>query len=111
MVYKFHGEPDMKIFVAAWLVVMGTALTSLYSCDASKPIQGCVAGQNEQCPDAGDWGVLKTFQDKYKAPKDEQDRVNGLWMRLQQTPPDGFHWDGTKMLYVKNPPPLVAPGK
>ena len=96
-------------FVPTLLTVVATFM--LCACPGPKPIQGCVAGQNEQCPDAGDWGTLKTFQDKYKAPKDEQDRVNGLWMRLQQTPPDGFHWDGTKMLYVKNPPPLVAPVK
>lgn len=69
----------------------------------------CVAGPDEKCPDPSDYSALKSFQDKYKAPQAEQDAINGLWLRLQQSPPQGYRWDAQKLVYVKVPVAVTTP--
>ena len=68
----------------------------------------CVAGPGEQCASdlwIADYQKLKAFQEKYKAPQDIVDQMNGLAMRLNQSIPPGFMWDEAKQRFVKKPEP------
>jgi hypothetical protein len=91
-------------------LIIAAVLLGCLGCN--KATETCSAGPDEKCPSTKDYARIKTFQDKYKPPEDEQDEINGIWIRLQNQPPAGYHWDGNKLLYVKNPqapPPPTAP--
>jgi len=89
------------------LLIISAVMVFCLGCN-QKPKYVCDPGPDEKCPASGDYTRIKAFQEKYKPPQDEQDEVNGIWMRLQSQPPAGMHWDATKLVYVKNPP-LQAP--
>ena len=107
------GRMRVKIVMAAGIMAVAMGCNSMGTKPAAVTGYACIAGPDEKCPDPSDYAALRSFQDKYKAPQAEQDAVNGLWLRLQQTPPQGYRWDGTKLVYVKVPvPPAVgAPSK
>jgi len=90
----------------AWALLTSWALTlALASCN-SRPKYTCVAGPGEQCASDlwyADWQRLKAYQDKYKAPQEEQDRMVGLATRLQQQVPPGYDWDPKKERFVLKP--------
>jgi hypothetical protein len=99
------------ILMVLFLVLGATALVAAQTPkpSKSKPQYECKPSADEQCPSPADYASLRIYIDKYRAPQDEQDRINGLVMRLQQATPEGFHWDGNKLMYVRNPQPVQAP--
>jgi hypothetical protein len=67
----------------------------------------CVAGPREQCASDlwyADLVRLKALQAKYAAPKDMQDMMLGMQVRLQQQIPPGFTWDDAKKRFVEQKP-------
>jgi len=92
-------------FVLTRAVAQETKPTKVIRVTAPKTTYDCKPTADEQCPSPQDYATLKLYLDKYKAPQDEQDRINGVVMRLQQAAPEGYHFDGTKLVYVKNPKP------
>jgi hypothetical protein len=97
------------ILMMLFLVLGATALVGAQTAkpSKSKPQYECKPSADEQCPSPADYASLRIYIDKYRAPQDEQDRINGLVMRLQQATPEGFHWDGNKLMYVRNPKPAA----
>lgn len=75
--------------------------------DASKPYS-CVAGPGEECASDlwyADYLKWRDLTDKYKAPQEVQDQINGMALRLNQQIPPGFQWSEVKQRFVKSPPP------
>jgi hypothetical protein len=101
----------MKLATAVVLLLATSLLAETKPQKTTTPKYECKPTADEQCPSAEDYATLKTFIDKYRAPQSEQDRIIGLQMRLQQNAPPGYHWDGQKLLYVKNPEPPKAEKK
>jgi hypothetical protein len=105
---KYHQMPESIAFIVTVWLVLCLALFSQSCTKLATTQYVCKQAQDEQCPDPGDYAKLKGFQEKYKAPTSEQDEINGLWLRLQQNPPQGMHWDAAKLLYVKNPAQTIV---
>jgi len=79
----------------------GIALASRHA----KSSSACVAKADEQCPPDDDYTALSEFQARWKAPQDQLDLMNGKVTRLMQTTPQGYHFDLSRVKYVKNAPP------
>lgn len=64
----------------------------------------CYAGVDEQCPPEAwmkDFQWLKEKQEKYRAPQDVIDQMNGVNQRLRQSIPPGYEWNEGKEKFVK----------
>ena len=112
-----HKISITGILLSATLVGLGLAqAVKKPSADST-----CVAGPKEKCPDAKDYARIKAYFDKYmnpppppKAPQDETDIVNGIFVRLNQNPPAGMQFDTKRFLYVEkaeDKKPEAAPSK
>lgn len=70
----------------------------------SRTQSSCYAGVDEQCPPEAwmkDFQWLKEKQEKYRAPQDVIDQMNGVNQRLRQSIPPGYEWNEGKEKFVK----------
>lgn len=72
----------------------------------------CYAGVDEQCPPEAwmkDFQWLKEKQEKYRAPQDVIDQMNGVNWRLRESVPKGYDFNEQKMRFVKTKTPTPQP--
>lgn len=100
------GTVDPSSVPGAQAVVSPLAKPTKAKATTSKPYS-CVAGPGEECASDlwyADYLKWRDLTDKYKAPQEVQDQINGMALRLNQQIPPGFQWSEVKQRFVKSPP-------
>jgi hypothetical protein len=100
------------VVIVAFVAMASIIGVGVYDRVHKSQTPACYAGPDEKCPDA-EWlqgyDEIMAYQKKYSAPQEEQDRMNGVALRLNKTQPLGYDWDVKKRVWVKKPQVQVAP--
>lgn len=87
------------------LVLLSSAVFAKDKKKPELPGYSCMPAANEQCPPRewfDDFQRLKALAEKYRAPQEVVDQMNGMSSRLRQQVPQGYHVDEGRVVWVKD---------